>query len=74
MANTTSSHRGHRIIIERSDDRPRLLIDGEAVPVSQVATDLYATLLLPHSNFPSLDGLAQAVIDHAPQFSGRRDV
>jgi hypothetical protein len=74
MANTSSSYRGHEILTGRSADTPHLSIDGEAVQVSQIAENQYATLLLPHSNFSSLDELAQAVIDHAPQFSGRREI
>ena len=74
MANTSSSHRGHEIVMDRTGGAPRLSIDGTEVQVSQIAENQYATLLLPHSNFSSLDELAKAVIDHAPQFSGRRDI
>ncbi len=74
MANTSSSHRGHEIVTGQVAGKPQLSIDGEEVQVSQIAENQYATILLPHSNFSSLDGLAKAVIDHAPQFSGRRDM
>jgi hypothetical protein len=60
--------------MDRTGGAPRLSIDGTEVQVSQIAENQYATLLLPHSNFSSLDELAKAVIDHAPQFSGRRDI
>jgi hypothetical protein len=55
-------------------DRPQLFIDGEEVQVSRITENQYATLLIPHLNFSSLDQLAKAVIDHTPQFSGRRDL
>jgi len=74
MANTTMTYRGHEVQMRGSAERPRLSIDGEAVPVSQVTPGDYATHLLPYANFPSLEALAQAVIDHSPQFNGRRDM
>lgn len=74
MADTSSSHRGHEIVMGHTGGEPHLSIDGAGVQVSQIAENWYATLLLPHSNFSSLDELAKAVIDHAPQFSGRRDI
>jgi hypothetical protein len=73
MTEHTSAHRGHELRVSGSAEAPRLSIDGEAIPVSRLAPDLYATALLPHTNFPSLDALGVAVIDHSPQFSGRRD-
>ena len=74
MANTSSSHRGHEVVTSYVAGKPQLSIDGEEVQVSQITENQYATLLLPHSNFSSLDELAKAVIDHTPQFSGRRDI
>jgi hypothetical protein len=74
MASTSSSHRGHEIVTSDVASKPQLTIDGEAVQVSQISENLYATLLLPHSNFSSLDDLAKAVINYTPQFSGRRDI
>jgi hypothetical protein len=73
MANTTMTYRGHELVIGGAGDQ-RLSIDGETVPISQVPHGDFATQLLPYSNFPSLEALAQAVIDHSPQFSGRRDM
>lgn len=72
MSDVTSTHRGHLIRVSGAG-APALTIDGEAVQISRLAPGLYATALLPHANFPSPTALAAAVIDHAPQFSGRRD-
>lgn len=74
MANTTMTHRGHEVLIGGSAGAPQLSIDGEAIPVSQVTETDYATRLLPYANFPSVEVLAKAVIDHHPHFNGRRDV
>lgn len=74
MPGTSSTYRGHVIEVGGTEAAPTLAIDGQAIPVSRIVPGLYATSLLPHSNFPSLDELAHAVIDHSPQFSGRRDL
>jgi hypothetical protein len=68
------TYRGHEVQMSGGAGLPRLSIDGEAVEVSQVTHGDFATQLLPFSNFPSLEALAQAVIDHSPQFNGRRDM
>jgi hypothetical protein len=73
MANTTINYRGHEVLMGTGAGPPSLSIDGDVIPVSQVTESDYATHLLPYANFPSLDALARAVIDHSPQFSGRRD-
>lgn len=74
MADTRMTHRGHEVQIGGGAGGPHLSIDGEDVQVSQVTPSDFATQLLPFSNFPSLEALAQAVIDHSPQYNGRRDV
>lgn len=72
MANRRLTYRGHKIVV--GDDASQLTVDGQQLPVSRLASDLYATILLPYTNFTSLDALGRAIIDHTPQFSGRRDV
>ncbi len=74
MPETQLNYRGHQVVIGGTDDIPKVLVDGDVVPVSRIAPTLFATDLLPHTNFISLDVLVRAVIDHSPTFSGRRDI
>jgi hypothetical protein len=73
MAETRISHRGHVIVIDESANPPKVVIDGEKLPVSRIAPGLYSDHSLPHINFTSLEALVKAVIDHSPAFYDRRD-
>jgi hypothetical protein len=74
MADIRLKHRGHQVVIGGSDNAPKVLVDGQEVPVQRIGPDAYSTYSFAYTTFPSLEALVKAVIDHSAAFHGRRDV
>jgi hypothetical protein len=68
MPETRSIYRGHEIVIGGTEEAPTLAIDGQQFPVSRISPGVYATGILPHTNFTSIDAVARALADHLHQF------
>jgi hypothetical protein len=68
MAEARSIYNGHEIVTGGTDEAPKVTIDGQEFPVSRIGPGLYSTLILPHTNFASVDAVGKALADHLHQF------